>query len=65
MGVSGAPNNGSGFSDMSADLVHEHDAIIDAIQARDKGRAASLIGAHIKKSQKRDFAVLENPPIVQ
>ncbi|MDA0240232.1 MAG: GntR family transcriptional regulator [Proteobacteria bacterium] len=43
----------------------EHCAIIDAIQARDKGRASSLAAAHIKSARRRVLAALENPPIVQ
>lgn len=57
--VSTAPSGAS-----SQKLVKEHCDIIDAIQARDKTRAARLINSHVKKSQKRLFAVLENPPIV-
>lgn len=45
-------------------LVAEHVALIDAIQARDKGRAGRLITDHIKQSRKRVFAVLANSPIV-
>lgn len=45
-------------------LVAEHGALIDAIQARDKGRANRLITDHIKQSRKRVFAVLNNPAIV-
>ena len=64
MGVSGQQSSAQG-NGSAEKLVAEHVAIIDAIQARDKTRAASLIGSHIKKSRKRLFAVLENPPIVQ
>lgn len=53
-------------ADMVADkLVEEHCEIIDAIQARDRSAATGLVTRHIKKSQKRLFAVLENPPIVE
>ena len=45
-------------------LVGEHCDIIDAIQARDRGRAGTLVTTHIRRSRKRVFAVLENPPIV-
>jgi len=45
-------------------LAAEHGALIDAIQARDKGRASRLITDHIKQSRKRVFAVLNNPAIV-
>lgn len=52
-------------SDDAADrLVAEHCALIDAIQARDKGRSQRLISDHIKQSRKRVFAVLNNPAIV-
>ena len=64
MGVSGQQSSAQG-NGSAEKLVAEHVAIIDAIQARDKTKAASLIGSHIKKSRKRLFAVLENPPIVQ
>lgn len=46
-------------------LVDEHCEIIDAIQARDKGKAASLLASHVKSSRRRVLAALENPPIVQ
>ena len=59
VGVSTAPSGAS-----SQKLVKEHCDIIDAIQARDKTSAARLINAHVMKSQKRLFTVLENPPIV-
>ena len=59
VGVSRAPSGAS-----SQKLVKEHCDLIDAIQARDKTRAARLINAHVIKSQKRLFAVLANPPIV-
>jgi DNA-binding GntR family transcriptional regulator len=45
-------------------LAAEHGALIDAIQARDKGRASRLITDHIKLSRKRVFDVLNNPAIV-
>ena len=45
-------------------LVAEHGALIDAIQARDKGLAQRLIGSHIKHSKKRVFAAFKNPAIV-
>ncbi|MBT7570635.1 MAG: GntR family transcriptional regulator [Rhodospirillaceae bacterium] len=48
----------------SEKLVAEHGALIDAIQDRGKGRAQRLITDHIKQSQKRVFAVLNNPAIV-
>lgn len=52
-------------SDTASDkLVGEHCDIIDAMQARDRGRAGTLVTNHIKRSRKRVFAVLENPPIV-
>ena len=60
VGVSTAPSGAS-----SEKLVKEHCGIIDAIQVRDKTKAARLINAHVMKSQKRLFAVLENPPIVE
>ncbi|NQV54300.1 MAG: GntR family transcriptional regulator [Rhodospirillales bacterium] len=46
-------------------LVDEHCALIDAIQARDKGLAGRLITDHIKRSRKRVFQVLDNPQIVE
>ena len=49
----------------SEKLVGEHCDIIDAIQTRNKTKAARLITAHVMKSRKRLFAVLENPPIVE
>jgi len=60
VGVSTAPSGAS-----SEKLVKEHCDIIDAIQSRDKTKASRLINAHVMKSQKRLFAVLENPPIVE
>lgn len=60
MGVFTAPSDAS-----SEKLVREHCDIIDAIQKRDKTKAARLINAHVMKSQKRFFAVLKNPPIVE
>jgi DNA-binding GntR family transcriptional regulator len=52
-------------TDGAADkLVAEHCALIDAIQARDKGRSQRLITDHINQSRRRVFAVLANTPIV-
>ena len=48
----------------SEKLVKEHCEIIDAIKLRNKSLAVRLIGAHVIKSKKRLFAILENPPIV-
>ena len=50
---------------LSEQLVDEHCNIIDAIQARDKTTATKLIDRHVKKSQKRLFSILENPPIIE
>ncbi len=60
MGVSTAPSGAS-----SQKLLREHCNIINAIQARDKVAASRLIDAHVTKSQRRVFSVLENPPIVE
>lgn len=60
MGV--ANDFANGYADTFDD---EHGAIIDAIQARDKGRASSLVAAHIKSARRRVLSALENPPIVQ
>ena len=59
-----------GVSNLRADmvfdkLVEEHCEIIDALQARGRSKVTCLITRHIKKSQKRLFTVLENPPIVE
>ena len=59
MSVSEAPQYIS-----SEKLVKEHCEIIDAIKLRNKSLAVRLIGAHVIKSKKRLFAILENPPIV-
>ena len=64
MGVANDSGNGTG-NGSSPKLVDEHCEIIDAIQARDKGRAASLVASHIKSSRRRVLVALENPPIVQ
>ena len=60
VGVSNPPTAAA-----SEKFVAEHCEIIDALQARDRSKATSLINKHISKSQKRLFAVLENPPIVE
>jgi DNA-binding GntR family transcriptional regulator len=59
VGVSEAPSGASADK-----LMKEHRDIIDAIQAREKSKAARLIGAHVSKSQRRLFNVLESRPIV-
>jgi DNA-binding GntR family transcriptional regulator len=59
VGVSEAPSGASADK-----LMKEHRDLIDAIQAREKTKAARLIGAHVSKSQRRLFAVLESRPIV-
>lgn len=46
------------------DRVREHGMIIDAVQARDKRRAATLAREHIEGSRKRLFDALESAPIV-
>ena len=59
VGVSNAP------SDMvSEKFVSEHCEVIDALQARDRSKASSLITKHITKSKKRLFSVLGNQPII-
>jgi GntR family transcriptional regulator, rspAB operon transcriptional repressor len=60
VGVSAAPSAAA-----SEKFVAEHCEVIDALQARDRSKVASLINKHISKSQKQLFAVLENPPIVE
>jgi DNA-binding GntR family transcriptional regulator len=60
VGVSNAPS-GIDFEK----FVSEHCEIIDALQARDRTKATNLITKHISKSQKRLFAVIKNPPIVE
>ena len=59
VGVSGAPREVT-----SEKSVAEHVEIIDALQARDRSKVTSLIAKHIKKSQKRLFAVLGHQLIV-
>ena len=59
MSVSEAPQYIS-----SEKLVREHCEIIDAVRLRNKSLAVRLIGAHVIKSKKRLFSILENPPIV-
>jgi DNA-binding GntR family transcriptional regulator len=59
VGVSEAPSGASADK-----LMKEHRDIIDAIQAREKTKAARLIAAHVSKSQRRLFNVLESRPIV-
>ena len=46
-------------------FVYEHCEIVDALQARDRTKATNLITKHISRSQKRLFAVLKNPQIVE
>ena len=48
---------------MSAALL-EHNAIIDALQARDGRRAARLSAKHIRKSQSQVMRGLQNRPVV-
>lgn len=45
-------------------FVKEHGEIIDALQARDGRRAARLVGAHIKRGEKRIIAALSRAAIV-
>lgn len=66
VGVSNAPSpQSTQISGASEKFVAEHCEIIDALQARDRSQVTSLINKHIRKSQKRLFTVLENPPIVK
>jgi DNA-binding GntR family transcriptional regulator len=60
VGVSNAPNVAT-----SKKFVAEHCEIIDALQARDRSKATSLITKHITKSQKRLFSVLSNQAIIK
>ena len=60
VGVSNAPSLVT-----SEKFVAEHGSIIDALQARDRGKAVGLINKHITRAKKRLFAVLENPQIVE
>jgi DNA-binding GntR family transcriptional regulator len=60
VGVSNAPSVAT-----SEKFVAEHCEIIDALQARDRAKATSLITKHITKSQKRLFSVLSNQPIIK
>ena len=64
VGVANAPSANPSAA-ASEKFVAEHCEIIDALQARDRSKVTSLINKHISKSQKRLFAVLENPPIVE
>lgn len=58
--------NDSGVVNVSSHkLVEEHCEIIDAIQRRDKGRAARLLAAHVKSSRSRVLAALDDQPVVQ
>jgi DNA-binding GntR family transcriptional regulator len=43
----------------------DHNAIIDAIQARDRTRAARLVARHIGKSRTSVMKGLEQRPIVE
>jgi DNA-binding GntR family transcriptional regulator len=45
-------------------FVHEHDAIIDAVQQRDKRAAGALLKAHVESSRKRLLDRLASLPIV-
>jgi len=47
-----------------AAALHDHIAIIDALQARDGRKAGRLSGAHIRKSHTQIMRGLENRPIV-
>ena len=60
VGVANAPSAAN-----SEKFVAEHCEIIDALQARDRSKATSLITKHITKSQKRLFSVLSNQPIIK
>ena len=60
VGVSSAPSETT-----SEKSVAEHVEIIDALQARDRSKVTNLITKHIKKSQKRLFAVLGHQLIVE
>ena len=64
VGVANAPSANPSAA-ASEKFVAEHCEIIDALQARDRSKVTSLINKHISISQKRLFAVLENPPIVE
>ncbi|MBV8851086.1 MAG: GntR family transcriptional regulator [Methylobacteriaceae bacterium] len=48
----------------SAQLVAEHGAIIDALQARDARRAASLLRDHITRAKRRIMAALSRAAII-
>jgi DNA-binding GntR family transcriptional regulator len=60
VGVSNAPSDV-----VSEKFVSEHCEVIDALQARDRAKASSLITKHITKSKKRLFSVLGNQPIIE
>jgi len=47
-----------------ADFVREHGEIIDAIQARNRRRAAVLISSHIESSRKRVLGQLESASVI-
>ncbi len=47
-----------------AELVAEHEAIIDAVQARDGRRAARLLHDHVARAERRIMAALSRAAIV-